>query len=583
MTDEKPDNNSEEKPLEQPLKDSMKTSDEHPLKDDSASESPVVDDLSESVPEQSEQIKSITEPEVTKSIKLSGGKKVSAVGIEYEFNAIRAVRITGDDKGNFALEAAEEILGNFAKDEQLVEGLTKIRAKLHIGSKDQLVTNLTGKQVYAAQVPFKLMAPDQMTGALKIQLRKTVPFEIAGSILQHQVVKKAPDKTSPSQVLVSLTSNVTLSRHLRDLKKAGLKPDVTDIHPLAVGNALMMGTEKQDAKTPPSIALHIGSSICSIVIDGPDNTYFHRNIYFGSEEVFGAKKDKVAPRERERKLNALGEEIARSLSYYEKNHEASEFGSIYVFGEFSDEAHLYEIVTKHTGLNAQLLRLTSKSQGGINVAAGKFELATALALRAVKTGETNSHTYITNMVRELRLAENKIERKRLITFAVGCLSFGILSLAIIFTTFRVLTMQGILEAENRKLRRLENEYRKYAATRVVVDKSDIELLDKLQATRIFWTKKLAAMALHLPENYWITEFEYKKNELEVKGYGYISPDQKQLITLDEYLNSLRKDTTFNDDFANTYLDETKRNDEGYRLRVGFEYSSVNKKVNKKGR
>jgi Tfp pilus assembly protein PilN len=184
--------------------------------------------------------------------------------------------------------------------------------------------------------------------------------------------------------------------------------------------------------------------------------------------------------------------------------------------------------------------------------------------------------YNINLVREVRQQEEKAQRLRFNVFALSAVFFGVLGLAVLYAVFDVLAMNLKLAEEKQTLARVEAEYHKYKETRMTIDKADIELLDQIQHGRIFWTKKLAAMAYYLPENYWITSFAYDRTTFDVKGYGYISPYQEQLITIDDYLNSLRGDTTYNDALAPTYMNSAARSDEEGRERVSFEYSSLKK-------
>ena len=188
--------------------------------------------------------------------------------------------------------------------------------------------------------------------------------------------------------------------------------------------------------------------------------------------------------------------------------------------------------------------------------------------------------YRINIVEQLRRAEKKERRRRSILTICLMLSLTLLLLSGAFTAHNVIKMQGTLQRERMELRRIEAEYRKYKSTKMIVDKADIEQLDQLQTNRIYWTKKLAAMAFHLPNKppnpYWITSFNFKDNKLNVKGYGFISPRQEQLITIDEYLKELRTDTTFSDVFGTCYLNATSRKDEGNRERVTFDYTAERK-------
>jgi hypothetical protein len=182
--------------------------------------------------------------------------------------------------------------------------------------------------------------------------------------------------------------------------------------------------------------------------------------------------------------------------------------------------------------------------------------------------------YKINLVRQLRIQERKsLELKnRVFTLAASCA--GLLVLAIVILIFQIMKMEIKLANERQQVNRIEMEYGKYRATRMVVDKADLERLDTLQGNRVFWTKKLAAMAYYLPDNYWITSFGFDGRTLNVKGYGYITQGQEQLITLDDYLNKLRADSTYKDIFNTTYFNAVSRSDEGDRSRVSFEFSSL---------
>ena len=182
--------------------------------------------------------------------------------------------------------------------------------------------------------------------------------------------------------------------------------------------------------------------------------------------------------------------------------------------------------------------------------------------------------YAINLVRQIRLEEKKAIQlqNRIFTLAASC--SGVLFIAILIMVFQILAMRTILSTEKQELNRITTEYGKYRATRMVIDKADIERLDSLQSNRIFWTKKLAAMAYHLPNNYWITKFGFDGKVMKVSGYGYISTQQEQLITLDDYLNKLRVDSTYKDIFATTYFNAVARSDDKERSRVSFEFSSI---------
>jgi hypothetical protein len=189
--------------------------------------------------------------------------------------------------------------------------------------------------------------------------------------------------------------------------------------------------------------------------------------------------------------------------------------------------------------------------------------------------------YRINLIQRIRQQELQEQMLKNSMTIIVIASLTLLLLSAGWAAFNLYQMHSALVKERSELLRIEAEYSKYKTTRMIVEKADLELLDRLQTGRIFWTKKLAAMASHLPADpatpYWITRFSYENNIFNVRGYGIVTPEQEQLVTLDEYLNQLRADTTFSDVFRTCYLNSTGRADEGNVQRVLFEYSAELKK------
>lgn len=189
-------------------------------------------------------------------------------------------------------------------------------------------------------------------------------------------------------------------------------------------------------------------------------------------------------------------------------------------------------------------------------------------------------SYRINLIRSQREREKEEERKHRMEVMSGIGCFVLLMLVIAYSGFTIWKMEKVLAAEKRKVDGIRSEYQKYTATRTIVDKGDVELLNNLQGRGIFWTKKLAALANHLPDNYIIKGFSYREGELKVSGHGNASSRQDQLLILDGYLKRLRSDSTFSNVFSELYLNTAFRQDEVGEGRIGFEFSCINPKVRK---
>ena len=199
--------------------------------------------------------------------------------------------------------------------------------------------------------------------------------------------------------------------------------------------------------------------------------------------------------------------------------------------------------------------------------------------------------YRMNLVKTIRAIEARDRSYKMCITVILAVSFALLAASGLYLFTRVAKVERVLSAERDKLRKIEAEYKNYQSTESIVEKADIELLNRIQSNRIYWTRKLESMANHLPAetpttSYWITRFSYSgtQNTFTVSGFGYITSEQEQLLTLDKYMNDLRRDPNYNSVFDRTYLRSVVRNDEGaggigsrrggpVRERVSFQYVS----------
>lgn len=298
------------------------------------------------------------------------------VGLEFDASGIRAARLSSDGRGSFLVDRLEEVQGNFTEDPALLEGLRKIKASLGSG-RDSVVTCLAGKQIFASQVEFRRLNPEEMDQALRLELRKTVHFEVATSTLDYQILPGENESNGgPVQVLVALASNTLISRSLHLLEKAGLRPAAVDVLPVAIANALWSFAD--GSADQPLIGLHVGAQISTIVIVGEHSPFFNRTIYFAAEDMF--RKD-ANPADRDKRLQSLADEVSRSLLFYEKNYGLSGYQGIYLMGDYLDGSGLIPFLSRQTSLPVHKMDLPAKLGHQKGQEPGHFDLAVALALR----------------------------------------------------------------------------------------------------------------------------------------------------------------------------------------------------------
>lgn len=308
---------------------------------------------------------------------IQASKPGYSVGIEHDHLAIRAARISMDGRGGFTMDRLEEARGDYQEESALLEGLRQIKSALGTSSRDNVVACISGKQVFATQMEFRQLNPEEMEQALRLEVRKSVHFEVATSALDYLVLDEETGSGSkPTPVMVGLAANSLLSRELGLLEKAGFRPAVIDVLPVAVANALWASREEKETNFP-AVALHMGPQVSTLVIDGAHFPFYTRSIYFAAEEI---AKVPEGP-DRERRLQSLTEEISRSFVYYDKNMHAAGFQELVLLGDYLDDAAFAACIERSAGIPVRRMDL-GKGLGSVReTLPGKFDLAIALALR----------------------------------------------------------------------------------------------------------------------------------------------------------------------------------------------------------
>jgi Tfp pilus assembly PilM family ATPase len=308
---------------------------------------------------------------------------ITSIGIEHDTTSIRAAKlnlIKSGSKTTIKVMGLSELYGDFSNDDNISGGMKKIKEKITVSPSDRVVTCLAGKQVYVAQMPFKKLADEEMKGALRIEIKKNLPFEVAGASIDYQLVE-GTKKDNLHQFIVTAVPSIMLTRHVNMMERLGIKPYIVDVLPLAIANAFNL-SQQSCAMGLAYVALHIGPAVTNIVICGDETVpYFHRSIYFVAEEVFGDREQPLTIEETAKKLQELTEEVGRSISFYEKTYSHNKFAGVFLLGEYLENDKIREAIALKTNLTAEIIDVFSTLKQASNAPKGKFEVAMGLAMR----------------------------------------------------------------------------------------------------------------------------------------------------------------------------------------------------------
>jgi len=307
----------------------------------------------------------------------------TSVGIEFDNLGIRAAKVSASKKGKYiqhAVEKLEEVRGTFKDDKELIEGLRKVKSKLSVGMNDTVVTCISGKQIHIAQIPFRLVPDNEMKSALKFEVRKSLSFESSSSTLDYQVLQTADAKEETSSVLVVAAANMLIEKHLMLFDKAGMKPVVVDVLPLAISNVFWRESMDKEYGSAYTM-IHLSPTSCTMVFDGSEAQFYTRAIAFSASELLGEGKEAIAEAERQRRLSSFADEVKRSLSYYEKTYRVPKFSECYLMGEYVTAPELIAFLKSDVGIEGKYSEFAGVYSENVGAAPGKFDIAIALAMR----------------------------------------------------------------------------------------------------------------------------------------------------------------------------------------------------------
>ncbi|MCL2220073.1 MAG: pilus assembly protein PilM [Chitinispirillia bacterium] len=318
--------------------------------------------------------------------------KQTFVGFEMDAVSIRGARLSVEQpKGRGArpqwkLLSADEVTGDFFEDARAVAALKALREKLDVGMGDRVSICLSGKQVYAVQMDVRRLPDDEMAGMLKLELRKTMPFETSSATFDYQFLPAGGERPKDAgvPVLVSAAANSYINRYVQVYERAGLRPYHVGILPITIANAFWASLGSVVVKPEDAyVILHVGSDVCTLVIDGDRSPFFNRTFSFNIGEAIGstAGKGDNAISDILLQMNILSNEITKSVTYYKNTHQGGTISAITVLGNHASHP-AFDALGKKMGYEVRTIKTASKVSAAKPPEAGKFDLAIALAMQA---------------------------------------------------------------------------------------------------------------------------------------------------------------------------------------------------------
>ena len=158
-------------------------------------------------------------------------------------------------------------------------------------------------------------------------------------------------------------------------------------------------------------------------------------------------------------------------------------------------------------------------------------------------------TYITINLNKADSAETRKERIREQTrWAV----FGILILFLLAMNVRVwMISRGydrVIDQKRTEIEELAEQIKKLRSRGKNLSKNDIMSFADLEQDRFLWARNMELLGTMTPDDMAIIGMRFKRDKLTIKGIALTFEDRKDFEIIDEYVQTLRDNKEFSDNF-----------------------------------
>lgn len=213
------------------------------------------------------------------------------IGLDVGSSSIKAIELS--------LEGSEAVVTGFARAEipqggSAAEALAGLLSGGRFHTK-RAVASLAGQDVVVKFVPMMRMSAAEARSAIRFETDKYVPFDLAETQLDCQVLERAPHGASEGAgegqmtVLVAACKSSVVEERVALLSGQGLQPVAIDLDLFALANAYEFSRHALGICDARAIALvDIGSGRTAINVMSNGETCFSREVQLGGADMTAA-------------------------------------------------------------------------------------------------------------------------------------------------------------------------------------------------------------------------------------------------------------------------------------------------------
>ena len=117
---------------------------------------------------------------------------------------------------------------------------------------------------------------------------------------------------------------------------------------------------------------------------------------------------------------------------------------------------------------------------------------------------------------------------------------------------------AIIIQKKSEITRLKNEIKQMQSRGKNLSKEDILSFADLEQNRFLWSKNLEMLGSMTPDDMAITGLRFKRQKMVINGIALTFEDRKDFEIIDEYLQTLKANKGFSDNFSRIKLEDYGR-------------------------
>ncbi len=148
------------------------------------------------------------------------------------------------------------------------------------------------------------------------------------------------------------------------------------------------------------------------------------------------------------------------------------------------------------------------------------------------------------------------------TFTNSIISFVVISLIMYgFVYYIQRQMDDRIQARNDFLKEIGDRIEETQSSGDYLSSEDLKTIADVSKNRIFWAKKLVALADKTSDKIAITHFQFKRGVLTLYGITQVDKNVKEYSLIDEFIEELKQNEQISSDFPEIFYEQYRRDKE----------------------